>query len=96
MKTERIVITGATGLIGRNLLFEIIKQNMAALDNWEIIILGRGKNEESLEKRISDIINLDGIDYFGNVIKRKDDLNIIKKKCLQYIVCNFKCIRDGD
>ena len=39
----RIVITGATGLLGRNLLFEIIKQDLNNLDDLEI-----DKNSENL------------------------------------------------
>lgn len=37
----RVVVTGATGLLGRNFVFEVIKQNIHRLDQVEIILLGR-------------------------------------------------------
>ena len=61
----RIAITGATGLIGRNLLFEIIKQNLDQLDNVELIVLGRSKNKIDIHRRMKDIISDDGIAYIS-------------------------------
>ena len=48
----RIAMTGATSLLGRNLLFEIIKQNINDLDKLEIIVLGKEKNGKNLSRRI--------------------------------------------
>ena len=45
-------MTGATSLLGRNLLFEIIKQNINDLDKLEIIVLGKEKNGKNLSRRI--------------------------------------------
>lgn len=59
----RIAITGATGLIGRNLLFEIIKQNINNLNDVEIIVLGRNKDGTDIHSRIQDIVLSDGISY---------------------------------
>ena len=44
----RIALTGVTGLLGRNLLFEFIRQHEHDLDNLEIFILGRNGREKSL------------------------------------------------
>lgn len=59
----RIAITGATGLLGRNLLFEIIKQKFDNLENIELLILGRSHPTTSLHDRILDILIYDGLDY---------------------------------
>lgn len=61
----RIAITGATGLLGRNLLFEILKHNLTNLDNLEILFFGRKTKTSSLEDRIKDIIDNDGNQYIG-------------------------------
>ncbi|MCU0641106.1 MAG: SDR family oxidoreductase [Candidatus Margulisbacteria bacterium] len=61
----RIALTGATGLLGRNLLFEIIKQNLSDLDSLEILILGRSVKENSLDNRLESIIDKEGSYYLG-------------------------------
>ncbi|BAZ30598.1 thioester reductase domain-containing protein [Cylindrospermum sp. NIES-4074] len=60
-----IILTGATGLLGRNLLFEILKQNINHLDNLKIFTFIRCQEPNSLSKRIQDIIANDGCDYLG-------------------------------
>lgn len=62
----RIVITGATGLLGRNLLFEAIKQNLADPKETDIFLLGRGTQGGSLEQRIRAQILHDGADYLSD------------------------------
>ena len=59
----RVAITGATGLLGRNLLFEILKQNIKHLNNLEILIFSRPKDTFQASERIEDIIINDGLDY---------------------------------
>jgi hypothetical protein len=71
------VIDGTTGLLGRNLLFEILKQNLNCLDDIEIIILGKGTNGTSLESRMNEIILEDGFDYL-NLDKNSDYFSQIK------------------
>ncbi len=60
-------LTGGTGLLGSNLLFEIIKNNLENLDNIKIFFLAR--NEEfmfkSLGERIREILLKDGVYYLG-------------------------------
>jgi len=84
----RIAITGATGLLGRNLLFEVIKQNLANLDDLQIFILGRDKESVDIQQRVEEIILNDGIQYLSLDKKKSED---IKK----YIKTNIKCI-DAD
>lgn len=59
----RVAIDGTTGLLGRNLLFEILKQHINKLDDIEIVIFGKGTNGYSLQARMEDIIFNDGFDY---------------------------------
>ncbi len=59
-------VTGATGLVGENLLYEILKQNRGCLDSIKIICFGRPRNETSLEQRLRDSLNAQGWQYFGS------------------------------
>lgn len=59
------LLTGATGSLGRNLLFEILKQNLSQLSALHIIILGRDQDHYPLKKRIMDIIENDGVHYLA-------------------------------
>ena len=61
----RIAITGATGLLGRNLLFEILKQNQSDLERLEIFVLGRGSAARPLDARIDEMLRDDGAFYVG-------------------------------
>ena len=61
----RIAITGAAGLVGRTLLFEVIKQNMDHLQTLEVFILGRGNAGQSIERRMQDILLEDGAAYLS-------------------------------
>jgi len=61
----RIAITGATGLVGRNLLLEIIKQNLNNLADVEVVILGKSKHNKSLQQRIETILFAEGPDYIA-------------------------------
>ena len=85
MAKKRILLTGATGLLGRNLTFEFIKQNKSDLDDMEIIVLGRGQGEISLHSRLREIIMNDGLDYIELAENDVDDL-------LKFIDKNISCI----
>ncbi len=82
--TLRIAITGATGLLGRNFLFEIIKRNLKNLDNLEILLLGRDKNKMHIKERIQNIIAEDGISYLS--LDQHQFANI-KKSIFDSITC---------
>lgn len=77
----RFVIDGTTGLLGRNLLFEILKQNLKFLDDIEIIILGKGSNGVTLESRMNAIIFNDGSNYL-NLPKDSDYFEQIKSRII--------------
>jgi len=83
-KKLRIAITGATGLLGRNLLFEVIKQNINSLDDVEILILGRSKSNMTINERIRKILIQDGIFYISGLGKdRLEDFIKTGIKCLE-------------
>src|SRR4030042_1842254 len=64
-RTMRVVLTGATGFLGRNLLFEIVKRNLHALERLEVVALGRNRCGRSLQERMRDIFFRDGSAYIG-------------------------------
>lgn len=61
----RVAITGATGLLGRNILFEWIKQHLDRPDQLEIVLLGRPCRTLSLAERMRRILLEDGRNYLG-------------------------------
>ncbi len=67
----RVAITGVTGLLGRNFLFEFILQNKKKLSKIEIIIFGRSLGEKEFGDRIINIIERDGLEYIGIEEHRK-------------------------
>jgi nucleoside-diphosphate-sugar epimerase len=89
----RIVITGATGLLGRNLVFEILKANIKNLDNIQILILGRSHKTVSLYERIIKILSEDGYEYIG--INPKDSKDIIKKIHECIVPISFDLAKEG-
>lgn len=62
---KRMVITGATGLLGRNLMFEILKRHIKNPESVEIIVLGRGRDNLDIQQRIEKILEVDGSRYLG-------------------------------
>lgn len=60
-----IVITGATGLLGRNILFEYMKENRDRLDALTVFILGRAREGLPLAERIRRMVMSDGLDYLS-------------------------------
>jgi len=71
----RVAITGATGLLGRNLLFEIIKQNLDNLDSLKIFILGRNKFGVNIRQRVRQILLDDGFSYLSLSGERAEEVN---------------------
>jgi nucleoside-diphosphate-sugar epimerase len=62
---KRIAITGASGLLGRNLLFEIAMRHLASGEEIEILLLGRGKGPQGFRARMREIMRHDGALYCG-------------------------------
>lgn len=80
----RIAITGAAGLVGRNLLFELIKQHLDDLGALEIFLLGRGTAGQSIQERIEAIVVEDGAAYLG---LSQDEARPLKYYCRTGINC---------
>lgn len=81
----RYAITGATGLLGSNLLFEIIKRNMNDLDALEVIILGRGKDNLAIEQRIKELFLREGLTYLGVSEKELKSKNLFLKNTIRCV-----------
>jgi nucleoside-diphosphate-sugar epimerase len=65
MNKKTIAITGTTGLLGRNFLFELAKKYFNSGEQIEIILLGRSNNANDHATRIFDILCEDGSLYCG-------------------------------
>ena len=60
-----IAITGITGLLGRNLAFELLHRYRDELHKLRIIALGRGQRGMPLSARIAAMLQTDGAHYLG-------------------------------
>lgn len=89
----RIAITGATGLLGRNLLFEFIKQQISSLDKMEIFVLGRGKDDLEIKGRFEDILLNDGLAYIDGERSQVDKVFAYHHYNIKYI--NLDLAIDG-
>ena len=58
-------LTGATGLIGSNLVWEIVKNNLDHLDQIRILWFGRASAEDTLMQRITQMVETEGWQYFS-------------------------------
>lgn len=65
MPKKTFAITGVTGLLGRNLFFEILKDNLKNLNDIQFIIFGRSSEKESLEMRIKQLFYGEGVRYLS-------------------------------
>jgi len=63
----RIAITGSTGLLGRHLFFEILKQRQAGKlpENLKIFLLGRSNAAQSFAERMRKAFQEEGLSYLG-------------------------------
>jgi len=85
----RIAITGATGLLGRNLLFEIIKQNLRNLDELELFILGRNARDMNIAGRVRQIAMDDGLSYLSLDKKKAESIERFVKDGIKCIYMNL-------
>ena len=83
----RILLTGATGLLGRNILFDLLKRNLTRNEHNHIIIIGRGNQNIRLSSRIHEIIRQDGINYFGKDLSSQSLEQILS--FLEFIECDL-------
>jgi len=68
------VVTGITGLLGGNFLWEVIKNNITDLDNIRIFCLGRSSDVMPIGQRINQLVNNGGLDYFANGLSNKESM----------------------
>lgn len=82
----RIVITGATGLLGRNLLFEFLKKHISDHNSLEVILLGRDAEDQCLFERVNHMLLNDGCYYIFDYCRNERAVNeipdYIKIKCI--------------
>jgi nucleoside-diphosphate-sugar epimerase len=81
----RAVITGATGIVGRHLMFELIKRHADDLDALDLVILGRAGGGRSLGARVRKILLEDGLPYVANGLHEAPDL-------AEYADAGVRCI----
>jgi len=62
---RKIAITGVTGLLGRNLLLEIIKNNVHEPEAIQFFLFGRNSQARSLRDRVVQILDREGPAYTG-------------------------------
>jgi nucleoside-diphosphate-sugar epimerase len=62
----RIAITGVTGVLGRNLLFEAIRQHATGLNGLELVLLGRGDRGTAFRQRVEGLLAGDGMQYLSS------------------------------
>ena len=61
----RIVLTGATGLLGSHVLYELLKRHLGRLESLEIVLLGRRGGFPCLRTRIEAMLAAELADYVG-------------------------------
>lgn len=89
----RVVITGANGVVGRDLLFEFIKHGLSDLDPLKLVILGRSNVLSSLARRVTDAVLDDGLAYIS---PSGADVQRIRDYCESSIRCvEIDLDRDG-
>lgn len=60
-----LALTGSTGLLGRNILFELIKDGIRSGKAHQIWLLGRPNGDLTLEGRVREMLREDGSSYLG-------------------------------
>ncbi len=87
----RIVMTGGTGLLGGNLLYELIKQNLGGGgDPLELILLGRETPDNRLRDRVRRAVMSDGADYvFGHGPTDGDRLGTFFDRHVKCLAADF-------
>jgi len=91
MQKKIYAITGVTGLLGRNVFFEIIKDNLNNLNNIEFVILGRSSKSQSLKNRIETIFFSEGINYLSVDTQKHLEFDWFFETSISYIEVNLSC-----
>ncbi len=96
---NNIVITGVTGLLGRNLWFEILKQNLHRINDLHIFLTGRNKHGKSIAQRVLEIYDAEGQDYLAISDEQNDQIrNYVMHKIefLEFDLLNQNVIPNPD
>ncbi len=75
-----LFITGVTGLLGCNFLYEIIKENSDKLDTLRLTLLGRNCTQSTFKKRITLQIMDEINEYFNNKINKEKLLDFLQNQ----------------
>lgn len=78
-----VALTGATGLLGSNILFELLKGYEGSPGSLTIWVLGRAGKHHSLRERIRQLLANDGAHY----LNRSDTAPFLE--CIQTIDCHL-------
>ena len=60
-----VALTGATGLLGSNILFELFRQYRDHPDQLTVWVLGRPSKDHTLRERMKLLLTTDGCHYLG-------------------------------
>jgi nucleoside-diphosphate-sugar epimerase len=70
---RRIAITGATGMLGRDIVAELVRLHLDAPEEIEVLLLGRGADARTLRQRVDDLAE-DCAEYARVRTERRDDV----------------------
>lgn len=99
MGRKTYALTGVTGLFGRNVFFEIIKDNLPHLDQISFIILGRSSLNQPLKNRVEDIFYSEGLNYLSVSTTENYDFEAFLATNITYVDINlskFEIISDAE
>lgn len=82
---EKIIITGVTGLLGRNLLFEILKQNLHKINQLQIFLTGRNKHGKTIAERVLEIYDTEGQDYLAISNQENEEIRAYIQHKIEYL-----------
>ena len=86
----RIGIMGATGLLGRNLLFEILERNLGRLADLEVFLFDCAAPAATLEERLKAIVERDAAFYLGANATWDGSLWDEVQQCIRPVTCDPK------
>jgi nucleoside-diphosphate-sugar epimerase len=81
----RVIITGATGLLGRNLLFEFLRQAIVTPGPLELFVLGRGNDDKEIAARMEQIVLDDGAAYLAPTGISREDLRVFSRSFIRCV-----------
>lgn len=74
IKPQKLLMTGATGLLGRNFLFECLHRSRCDLAALDVTVLGADRGDARIAERVRSILLDDGAEYLAGSGITKADL----------------------